>query len=104
MAPAGSGLGGGHWADNPPTGAPVSVVAQINEESGIITVSWVNGDLDAWTQIGRSEDPGVEPTSTLFLAAPRETNWETGLSDLGYYWVRHTKGGTPSDWVGPASI
>lgn len=104
MAPAGSDLGQGMWADNPPAAAPVSVAAYINEETGIVSVYWVNGDLTAWTQVGRTDTPAETPTVSLNQLPPRTTGWSTGTSDLGYWWVRHTKGGTPSAWTGPAVV
>ncbi len=106
MAPAGSPLGGGLWPVDPPTGDPSNLSAGFygDEWSGLKTfLQWVNGDANSWTATGFSTDPGTEPTTVWASASPGETHYETGraYSASEYWWVRHTRGGTPGDWVGP---
>jgi hypothetical protein len=100
MAPAGSSLGGGLWADDLPSAVPGTPTTYlVSEDTGEIGVQWANGDPTAWTQVGYNASG--EPTSVSTLVAPGVTRWDTGTTDQAGWYVRHTKGGTPSAWVGP---
>lgn len=98
MIPAGSGLGGGQWAENPPSGPPTFVSTYyLDESTSEVVVVWGNGDLTAQTEIWLSG-------SFVWRAEPGETQYRTGtfFTTAGYS-VRHTKGGTPSAFVGPTT-
>jgi len=96
---------GGHYPDNPPDGPPrfPSTYFYGGEENPLLGVQWVNGDTTAWTQIGFEDQGGGEPTVHAFTIPPGATSYETGMSygilSGTAVWVRHTRGGTPSDWV-----
>lgn len=105
-ASAGSELGGGLWPVDPPAADPSGFTAGFygDELSGLkVRLQWANGDAEAWTQVGFSTDIGTEPTSLWDTRPPGDTQYETerAYSATEYWWIRHTRGGTPGDWVGP---
>lgn len=104
-APAGSELGNGLWANDPPAADPSSLSASFygDEFEGVkVRLQWVNGDVTAYTLIGFSADAGTEPTTVWMSVSPGVTlaDTERAHSSADFWWVRHTKGGTPGDWVG----
>jgi hypothetical protein len=103
-ASAGSTLGGGHWPDDPPTGDPSGLTFYVvSEDTGEIGIEWVNGDLAAWTEIAFSPDGEPVLGELVMMTAPGVTRWNTGTTSSVGWWVRHTRGGTPGDWVGPTA-
>jgi len=96
---------GGQYAEDPPDGPPTSATEQIiNEETGETVLQWTNGDATATTQIGRAASGyPTEPTSIWDSVLPGLTSYEVDGAYFGTYygqwWVRHTRGGTPSAWV-----
>lgn len=92
---------GGVYPDNPPDGPPTSATEFIIDEStGFVILQWANGDAASYTQIGfNAAGYPTEPTNIWIVVAPGETSYETGMTNTGEWWVRHTRGGTPSAWV-----
>ena len=95
--------GGG--AGGAPDGDPTSVSLYYYGGSNI-GVQWVNGDSEAYTDVGSSGSSGSEPASVTATVDPGETQYETGTSGtIGfvvsgtYWWVRHRKNGQTGDWV-----
>lgn len=98
----------------PPTGPTKSAYG-----GGFVRVSWSAGDAAASTEIGVVEDGlGGEPTSAYASVGPGVTSYETDLEPyfdadgnpltiddrtLRTFWVRHTRGGSETAWVGPAT-
>jgi hypothetical protein len=101
MAPAGSTLGGGKWENNPTAGDPSGLgIYFVSEDTGEVGLQWVNGDLDAWTEIAYSTDGDPVLGETLMMVAPGVTRWDTGTTNQTGWYVRHTRGGTPGEWIG----
>lgn len=103
LASAGADQGGGVWDTDPPSAPPgtPSTYFYGGEEFGFVAVQWANGDPTAWTQIGYNADGVSEPLAHTDSVPAGVTTYETGQVQTTGWWVRHTRGGTPTAWVGP---
>ena len=87
----------------PPDGPPTTVQLY-TYSGGRIGVAWINGDIDAETEIAYIPDPTglIEPDAgdIVTTVAPNYNIYETGLkTQVCTYWIRHKRGGQTTVWV-----
>ena len=92
---------GGLYELAPPDGPPTSVYQYLYGEQSnpLVGLSWVSGDVDAWTELGFAASG--EPTSHFDAVPPGVTNYPSGQAEdtSVTWWARHVRAGQYSAWA-----